>query len=73
MLDSIEDRPLILRVSVVNQGTKIDQELSRTDVTLSHSVINASLPIFVLFVDILMHFIDNEIDDLIVAISRCIK
>ncbi len=73
MLDGIENRSLILRVSVVNQGAQINQQLSRTDVTLSDRVIYASLPIFVLFVNIFMHLIDNEVDDLIVAISRCIK
>ena len=68
MLYGIEDRSLILSVRMVNQSSKIDQKLRRADMTLSHGIIDASLPIFVLFVDILMPFIDDKVDNLVVAV-----
>lgn len=68
MLYGIEDRSLILSVRMVNQSSKIDQKLRCADMTLPHGIIDASLPIFVLFVDILMPFIDDKVDNLVVAV-----
>jgi len=67
--DGIEDWPLILGVRLINQSSRVDQKLGSRDMTFSHSVIDARLTILVLFVHVSMHFIDDVVDDLCVAIS----
>ena len=63
-LDCIVDRPLVLGIDNVAIGTEAHQLLHSLDVTLSDGIIDRSLPILILAVD-LYTFLDKERNNLV--------
>ena len=72
-LDGIVDGALDLVVYVVVVGSKVDQELSCAQVTLSHTVEDASLAVLVATIDAAAALLYEELAHARVALSRCVE
>ena len=73
MLDCIVKGPLVFGVRVIEECSQIDQQLSSLNVTFTYGVIDRSLAILVLSVDILMLLIYDKVDDLVVAVATSVE
>ena len=73
MLDGVVERTLVLRVCVIDVGTQFDEQLYCAYVALTCRIVDASLPVLVLTVDVVLAAVHKVLDGLIVTLSTRIK
>ena len=73
VLDCIEYRPLVLRITVIKHCTQVNQLLSRVYVALSDTVIDGGLAILVLTIDIVAPVRGQEGNGLGVTLTTSIE
>ena len=71
--DSVVDRTLVLRISLVYERAQIDEQLRRCDVPFSDGVVNWRLSILVLPVDVVFAFLNKVLHGQIVTITARIE
>ena len=73
MLDGVVERTLVLCISMVDVSTQFNEQLDCAYVALSSRVVDTSLSILVLAVDVVLAVVHKVLNRLIVTLSTRIK